>query len=470
MERKSYRNVRIAAASGCLLWILFCFFVEGARAARLMFIQPGPLFVKLTSAFSWPALLGTGIIFFLTFLCGRYFCAALCPLGVTQDVIGFLRENSSKNLRRKYQNIPNMKALRYGIAALVYILLAGGVSIGFRLLDPFSLFGGITSASANILALKSSSGIRNLLPGLLSLAVLICVVVWKRRIFCTAVCPIGTLLGLCARHGLYQLRMDERCSACGLCETKCPTGCINSQSRVIDNEICVRCMNCISFCPRDGIKFSRHKTVNELAGTTSGKSRRAFIIKGSALAIGILAAGHALGGTIREAVRRRENYKDLVFPPEALNSERFARICTSCQLCAVNCPPGIIESTRLLGPVHLDYDRSGCKYDCALCSDVCPSGALKRVAIEEKQLLRIGESILDTSLCRVVKENISCDLCAKECPKNAIFFIDNDSGLKVPEVNTYHCIGCGACQAICPARPKAIKVIGIEQNMMGPQY
>jgi ferredoxin len=229
-------------------------------------------------------------------------------------------------------------------------------------------------------------------------------------------------------------------------------------------------MNCISFCPQGTIEFSRSEMVNWMTETTAKESRRAFLAKSSAFALGILAAGHALGGTIRAIARTGETYKNLVFPPGALNGERFARTCTSCQLCAINCPSGIIKSARLLGPVTLDYNHASCKYDCALCSSLCPSGALKRVAIEEKQWLRIGESVLDTSLCRVLKEKTMCDLCAQACPKGAIFLIDNPSGLKIPEVNAYHCIGCGACQAICPVEPKAIRVIGIEQNMMGSQY
>ncbi len=301
----------------------------------------------------------------------------------------------------------------------------------------------------------------------MSIIILIALVLFKRRIYCTAICPVGTLLGICAKQGVYRLRVEATCTNCGICERNCPTGCIDSRQRTVDNERCVRCLNCVSFCPHGSVGIS-HKSVDPTSADGAVESsRRAFLIKGASIALGVLAAGMPLGGTLRALARPDTDTDNPVLPPGAGNAERFARKCTSCQLCAVNCPANIIKPAHGFGPVRLDFTRSGCRHDCALCSAVCPYGALHYVTLEDKQWLRLGEAVWDAPRCRAVKDNIPCDLCARICPKGAIFMQDSPTGLKVPEVATFHCIGCGNCEAVCPVLPKAIRVKGSEQQLMG---
>jgi ferredoxin len=226
-------------------------------------------------------------------------------------------------------------------------------------------------------------------------------------------------------------------------------------------------LNCISLCPRSGVEFSRHLNGPASADAVIDASRRTFLIKGAVAALGVWAAGRFLNDAIRALASVTENVDAPVLPPGVADAEHFNRTCTSCQLCAVNCPGGVIKSSAHgFGPVRLDYAHAGCQYDCALCSAVCPSGALRYIALEDKQWLRIGEAIFEAPLCRVVKENAPCDLCAKACPKGAIFTMDGPLGLQIPEVNVFHCIGCGNCEAVCPVRPKAIHVRGIKQRLM----
>ncbi len=446
MDRKVYRRIRIAVAVGVFSLTAFCFIAGNERMARLLSLQPGPVLVRLVTNFTLSGLFLTAGFFATAFLFGRYFCAALCPLGAVQDAVGSFRRQRKKNA----PNIPNAKAVRYGIVVLSFLFLAGGWTIGFKLFDPFSRFGGILSATSG---------------GLLSLAILVGLVLWKRRVYCTAVCPVGTLLGLCAKWGVYRLRVEAACTGCGICEHHCPTGCIDSRRRTVDNERCVRCLNCISFCPRGSIGFSRQTGRAVSADTAAESSRRAFLIKSASVALGVFAASIPLGGTLRALARPHTDTDNPVLPPGAGDAGRFARKCTSCQLCALNCPADIIKPAHGFGPVRLDFTRSGCRYDCALCSAVCPYGALQYMTLEDKQWLRLGEAVWDAPLCRAVKDNIPCDLCAQACPKGAIFMQDSPAGLKVPEVAAFHCIGCGNCEAVCPVRPKAIRVRGSEQQL-----
>ena len=62
-----------------------------------------------------------------------------------------------------------------------------------------------------------------------------------------------------------------------------------------------------------------------------------------------------------------------------------------------------------------------------------------------------------------------CGNCARHCPTGAIQMIPKDendeSSPKIPVVNTERCIGCGACENLCPARPfSAIYVEGHEMH------
>lgn len=180
---------------------------------------------------------------------------------------------------------------------------------------------------------------------------------------------------------------------------------------------------------------------------------------GAAAVLGSVAVGRVFSTAIRGVASAAESVKGLIFPPGALDAARFARLCTSCQLCAMACPTRIIKPSPYgFGPVRLDYTHAGCKYDCTLCNAICPSGALQKVELVDKQWLKLGEAVVDLPKCRVVRDGIECDLCARACPKGAVFMVDGPGGLSIPDVAAFHCIGCGACQAVCPMRPKAIVV------------
>lgn len=467
MKRASYRRIRIAFATLFMLLTIACFVVGDEKFARLASLHPGPLAVQIATGFAASSVVLGFFFLIATFLFGRFYCAAICPLGVMQDVLGLLRG------KRKYdKKLPNLKALRYTIAAVTLALLIGGWAILLRYLDPFSRFGGMLSGFAQLANVESPISFMPFIFGtLLPFACLTTLVIWKRRVYCAAICPIGTILGLFSKYGLWQVRIAQTCTGCGLCEETCPVGCIDGGEREVDNERCIRCMNCVACCPNGSISLSRQKKDESAPENPADPSRRIFILKGAALTFGVVSAGHILGGPIRALARSNKSVPGLVLPPGAMDSGRFMSSCTSCQLCALGCPTKVIRPSQyVLGPVHLEFDHGACHHDCTLCNEVCPSGALRRLSLEDKQWLKIGEASCDISKCRAVKENVACYLCSKICPKGAIYMIDapnSPKNLEVPEVAAFHCIGCGACQSVCPMTPKAITVTGVEQTMMG---
>jgi formate hydrogenlyase subunit 6/NADH:ubiquinone oxidoreductase subunit I len=111
------------------------------------------------------------------------------------------------------------------------------------------------------------------------------------------------------------------------------------------------------------------------------------------------------------------------------------------------------------------YERGYCRPECTKCSEVCPAGAIKRIDRAEKSSIQIGHAVLVKENCVPLTDGVSCGNCARHCPAEAIIMVpikpDDPDSLKVPTVNEEKCIGCGACENLCPARPfSAIYVEG----------
>lgn len=428
--------VRIAAATLFLIAAAASFTGIAGLTAVFLHVQFGPALLKLIAAFSFGTLATVLAIALVTVLFGRFYCAVFCPLGILQDVIGFLS-------RRRATCSRNFAGVRYAIAGVVFGMLIFGWTAGFFLLDPYSSFGRIAASFS--------------LGSILPLAVIAGLAVWKKRIYCTTLCPVGTLLGLIAKYSLFQMRITGKCVRCGKCAGVCPSGCIDLATGTVDNERCVRCMNCVSSCPLRGIRLVRA----ERKRVPFDVSRRAFLTGSGALIAG-LAAGVVLAktgmGRLAEFAKRFK-----ILPPGAGNPVRFAAVCTGCQLCTANCPAGIIRPAENgAGPVSLDLTRGACRFDCNRCSQVCPTGAIRPLALKEKQRTRIAEAQFLPRNCIVFQEGGKCGKCAGVCPTKAITLRRTGAPRLAPAL----CIGCGACQAICPATEKAMVIREIEEQVL----
>ena len=463
--RRNYGRLRFALAI-TFLGAVTAYLMFGAKVfSFLANVQPGPQWVRFMAGATWTSVIMTGVFVISTALFGRFFCAVLCPLGTVQDTVSACRPHHKAS-------IPNLKVFRYVIAGLSMILLIGGWAILIRFLDPFSRYSAFVAAiSRNSDApgqISTAFLPSAVLGGIAPVIILVMAAWWRKRIYCSAFCPVGTILGLVSRVGMFRLRMHDSCVGCGACERICPPGCIDIEAKTIDAERCLLCLRCISVCPMGSISYGRKPNSYSGRNGAINHSRRNFLIASTGFAASVVSAGIGLSGVVRSIAQAAEKTLGLILPPGAFDAARFARQCTACQLCVLHCPAKIIKPSPLgYGPVRLDYTRSGCSYDCVACSSVCPSGAISRLTLVDKQWLKIGEAVIDTKQCKALKDGVPCDLCEKACPKGAIFMLDGPDGKKVPEVAAFHCIGCGVCQAVCPTRPKAITVQSIEQRPMG---
>ena len=409
---KNIYKIRLGAA--LFIFVMAILGILGVfYPVKIFDLQLVPVFQRVIIDFS---IIGLVILIFLaglTLIFGRIYCSLICPLGILQEIAGIIKGKIKKNNCPPGKNFP----LKYFIAAAVWGIFAGGSAVAIRYIDPYSLF---------------SSAFSGVAAGICLILVILAAVTWKNRIFCTNFCPAGTVLGLLAKISFNKIYMSQDCVSCGLCEKNCPAGAINAKEKAVDNEICLKCLKCVSICPKGAMKYGRKPA----SKAKFSPNRRKIIIAASALAIfgAMIKAGIELKDKIAEKI------KDVILPPGAENKERFINSCLNCNLCVENCPNKIIQKAdNEFGAVHLDYSKNPCKFDCKKCSEVCPSGAIRRISLDEKQKTRIAMAMISEEKCT------KCGLCAQACPTHAIIKSEG----KTPVLNAQKCIGCGACKHAC---------------------
>ena len=156
-----------------------------------------------------------------------------------------------------------------------------------------------------------------------------------------------------------------------------------------------------------------------------------------------------------------------IVPAGSVSIRHLEQHCTGCQLCVSVCPNDVLRpSTSLMSLMQpqMSYERGFCRPECTRCSEVCPAGAILKVSPEEKTAIQIGHAVVDLELCLVNAHQVDCGNCARHCPTGAINMVLQEDGYsRGPAVNTEKCIGCGACEYVCPSRPvSAIHVEGHE--------
>lgn len=435
-----------------------------------------------------------------TLLLGRVYCSVVCPLGIMQDIVS--RLNRRKN---RFRFRREKKWLRYGMLVLFFVLMVAGFSAIASLIAPYSSYGRIVTALLqplymwcnNLLAYFAERvdsyafytvdvWVRNwVVVGVAAVTLaVVSVLAWRGgRTWCNTVCPVGTVLGFFARFSLFKPVIDtDKCVNCGLCARNCKASCIDVRNHKIDYSRCVTCFDCIDKCHSGAIAYTPgHRrsaagvaTGDEAAVTTDSRRRSFLSSAGMIVVAGTVGAqiktvdGGLAAITDKVAPKRATR----IVPPGAVSLRHFEQHCTSCQLCVSECPNGVLRPSsdfeHFMQP-QSSYERGYCRPECTRCSDVCPSGAIRPLTVADKSSVQIGHAVWVAENCVPLTDGVNCGNCARHCPAGAIQMVPAENasrpGLKIPAVNTERCIGCGACENLCPARPfSAIYVEGHEEH------
>ena len=488
------RRLRIGISA--LLFVLISFFF-------LDFAEILPnSFHRLAHLQFIPAILSLsiGILLFLivlTLLFGRVYCSTICPMGILQDVIARISKATGKK-KKRYSYSHGKKKMRLGVLGLTEFGFLCGYTFIVGLLDPYSAYGRVVvhifkpiyMLGNNLLESlfarfdnytfyqvdTSILSISSLLIAIITLAVIF-VMAWKHgRTWCNTICPVGTILGLLSRFSLFKVRIDTaKCNGCGLCATKCKAACINSKEHAIDYSRCVDCFNCLGVCKQKALVYAPSLKKQSDVETSAPSSPDLDSSKRRFLVAGLVTAGATpkLISQAKESVASLEGKKaykkeNPITPPGSISREHFQQQCTSCHLCVSKCPSHILKPAfmeyGLAGMMQptVSFEKGFCNFDCTVCGDVCPNGAILPISVEQKHLTQMGYVVFIEENCIVYTDGTSCGACSEHCPTQAVAMVPYKDGLTIPHVNKEICVGCGGCEYVCPARP--FRAIYIEGN------
>ncbi len=438
------------------------------------------------------------VLLILTLLFGRVYCSVICPMGVMQDIISWFHGKTKKKNRFRFSWSPAKNWFRYTVLALFIIAMVFGANAIAVLIAPYSAYGRI---AANLFAPLYQLGnnffawiaeragsyafysveiwIRSISAFIIAALtfIIIGVLAWKNgRTWCNTVCPVGTVLGLVSRFSIFAPVIDtEKCRNCGLCGKQCKASCINMKEHEIDYSRCVACMDCIETCNEGAIRYAYRygRKAGKPAQEEHNAGRRAFVTSAviATTAAAVKAQEVKVDGGLAEVSRAQKPERQTgLVPAGAWSVKHFENHCTACQLCVSECPNGVLRPSTSLANFmqpEMGFERGYCRPECTRCSEICPAGAIRPITREEKTSIQIGHAVVNLENCIVNTDGKSCGNCARHCPSGAIRMVrsnpDDPKSLMIPAVNEELCIGCGACENLCPARPfTAIHIEGHE--------
>ena len=433
------------------------------------------------------------VLVVLTLIFGRIYCSVICPLGVFQDILARIRRK-----KNKYSYSKEVKWLRYPVLVLFIIAAVVGVGSLFQLLAPYSSYGRIATMifqplwmfGNNVLAAIAERAdsyafysvdvwMKSMPVFVIALATLVVLLVlaWRGgRTYCNTICPVGTILSFFARFSWLKIRFDEdKCKNCSLCSKNCKAACIDYKTHSVDYSRCVVCGNCIEKCKFGALKYTGPSGSSRKAGSSDSidASKRSFLVASALVSTAALAQKKEKlmdGGLAEIEDKVASERQTPLTPPGSLSYDNLSKRCTGCQLCVSECPNDVLRPStdlmHLMLPV-MSYERGFCRPECTRCSDVCPAGAIKPLDDVEKSSIQIGHAVFIKKNCVAVTDGVECGNCARHCPSGAIEMVmldeNDEESPSVPAINEAACIGCGACEYVCPARPfSAIYVEGHE--------
>lgn len=464
------------------------------------------------------------VVLGLTMMLGRVWCNWMCPFGILHHIFGIIgnRRNTKQLIEiNRYRKIYSLKyyilaamiamaslwiiptlwdapgrigeayrseplqakpglarllaAVPSGLAASAEAHKQGNSTLQIGLLDPIALT--VRSMTTSVLPTlhKGTEAVYNedreywfaWLVGLIFIGFLLANW-WIPRFFCRAICPLGALLGVFSRFSLWRIDRDPvRCTDCDLCLKSCEGA--SDPHKDLRKSECFVCLNCIEDCPHDALAF-RFLPRKASEVTYPAVSRRTLVLAGL---FGVLFFPMTrLSGGVRK------NWsKKVIRPPGSVAEDEFLRRCIKCDQCIRVCPTNVLQPAMfeaglegLWTPIMISK-MGWCELNCTLCSQVCPTGAIREISIAEKLgigpfekqgPIKTGTAFYNHGRCLPWAMDTECVVCEEVCPTSpkSIFtrnveVVDRWGAklmLKRPYIDPEKCIGCGICEHECPVK------------------
>jgi MauM/NapG family ferredoxin protein len=420
------------------------------------------------------------IIVGLALLLGRVFCGYICPLGATIDFADWVRAKK-KSGENSFEEGRRCRPLKY----FFLIGLAGSALVGLSwifLFSPLSLATRFYSFVVHPLVLMVSNvfldtfrpvfphlGLdrlalirlnvphynTNLFVALFFFAVLALGMI-RPRFWCRNLCPAGAIVALFSMRPLFRRVVSESCTQCGKCVRACPMGAISEDIETTAHSECITCLKCVEVCPEKAVSFKVTRKVPVMAEEVDFGRRKVLSAGAAGMAVAAVSMTnlHHLHG--KESPRPLRSPR-LIRPPGSLPEPEFQDHCVRCGECIKAC------LTNTLQPVWFEAGLAGlwtpkvtarwagCEQGCAACGQVCPTGAIRPLSLEEKLFAKIGTARIEKSRCIAWEQDKKCLICDEICPYNAIssqFVADHP--VTVPVIDENKCNGCGYCENKCP--------------------
>jgi MauM/NapG family ferredoxin protein len=449
------------------------------------FFRANPLvlvtFFLATGSFAWVLLPGLLTLVFSIIL-GRFFCGWICPLGTILDLVtGTIRKATPLAWLRgnlKYYLLGtllfaalfrmNLAGLLDPIALLIraltfffypltgYVFRQGWVGLYDLLGDNRDYLAGGYGFLKNYLLPFREAFYPLAFLSLLLFTVILFLEHYERRNWCKNLCPLGSLLGLLGHFSIFKRLPSRLCADCGDCKEHCPTA---FDSDILQKSNCIRCLECHTKCRLKRVTFRPARLKKQ--GHLFSPARRVILTS--------LASGFLLPRLF--AFRLPSTESRLLRPPGVSGDEDFLKKCVRCGECMKVCPRNALYPASLQAGLYslftpMVIPRLGyCEYNCHLCGQVCPTGAIPNLPLEEKKKAIIGLAVVDKNHCLPYVKRLNCMVCEEHCPipEKAIRFETVEetdySGkklvLKKPYIVEKICNGCGICEYVCPVEEKA---------------
>lgn len=535
------RRMRLLRRISQIAFLLFFFFLffktefrgtfdkSASEVIRLkepvsLFLEMDPL-VAFSTALATHAIYGRVVLALIiiagVILVGRFFCGWICPFGTINHFFSsFQPERRGKKLIESNRYKKWMSTKYYILFAFIVLSLFTSLQTG--LLDPIpflvrslatSIFPAINSAlrhgldalyASNIGILQSiadggysllGSTVLTTKPQYYNYAFIIGIIfltmlVLNRfitRFWCRGICPLGAFLGLLSRFSIFGMQKNHaKCDDCNRCLLHCQGACEPQGGVPWRQAECHLCFNCDGACPKDAIQFKFFPDQDKKSFQPLPDLKRRRVLE--SFGIGLVALP-----LFRSSLGLAKNQNDrLIRPPGSLEESEFLARCIRCGQCMKVCPTNAIQPTLFESGIEGMWTptlmmRVGyCEYDCVLCSQACPTGAIWQITEAEKlgkvaragavaKPIKIGTAFYDQGRCLPWAMATPCIVCEEFCPTSpkAIWVVQEQvtkpDGTVItvqrPRVNIDRCVGCGICENVCPVQDRpAIYVTNIGET------